>query len=174
MIAPRTITAPYQAPTAAALTDRIAVLLARPAKDLSIADLLELAADAVNRDTWELIGRSAHVRAICDAFVQIEATAAIERDRLQHELSTVSGERDAAERALHGARALLLDRGIRKAAADARTTPEAVTAQLAEHPGNPLPWSACPEVAGAQQFRDDEPDDTMVAQDEYRAAESGR
>lgn len=69
----RTITAPYSADHPPPMPDRIRALLGKRAADLTRRDLLDIAADAANRDPWDLCGDREHVGAICDLAGTLEA-----------------------------------------------------------------------------------------------------
>jgi hypothetical protein len=62
------------------MPDRIRELLGKRAADLTRQELLDIAADAANRDPWDLCGDREHVGAICDLVGTLEAELAEMRD----------------------------------------------------------------------------------------------
>lgn len=79
--APRVETRAYVSPKA--LPPAIAALLATSPGDLDRDQLLDLAADAASRDTWDLAGRSGHIAAVCKLACELAQELDISRKQLE-------------------------------------------------------------------------------------------
>jgi hypothetical protein len=144
-------TSPYPAVTA--LPDRIAKLLAQPARDLSSAELLELATDAATRDSWDLLGHRDHLVAICNLAIAAEVRARLDREVCENAIArakVLERERDAARALLRDKVDEALDVSLKALGTSRRE----VSATTLAYPDPEPPWRAGFEFDAVEEISD--------------------